>query len=120
MRRSPCWVCNTISGTPQEQWSQLYGTDAYGNLPQYKVLNHKGHSWHPCPYSTQCEPTRARMLLGLDVIASGTLPPRVDHTDNNGVVYYMKTALRGSIWGYECTFPGCTFSGSEGNKYFFA
>ena len=119
MRRSQCWICNTVSGTPQERWESIYGTTAYGNLPQFKKIDHVGHCWHPCPYSTQCDPTRARMLLDLDVV-SGTLPSRVDHTDGNSMVYYMQTSARGNLWGYECTFPGCTFSGYGNVPYFYA
>ena len=118
-RRGQCWVCYTVSGTPEERWESIYGTTAYGNLPQYKKTEHSGHCWHPCPYSLQCDDTRSRMLLGLDVI-SGTLPNKVDHMDVEGRFYYMQTTSRGNLWGYECTYPGCSFSGTGGVPYFFA
>ncbi len=115
-RRGDCWVCDTVSGTAQENWQTIYGTSAYGNLPQHKVTDHIGHSWNPCPYSTQCPEDRARILFGITSV-TGTLPARADHT-SDGTVHYLRTSGRGARWGYECLFDGCTYYTDTGNRYF--
>ena len=103
-------------GTPQEVWEYMYGTDAVGNLPQYKVPNHVGHSWMPCAYSTQADDLRTRLLLGLSDL--DPLPSQVDHTDANGKVYYLKTKGKGPRWGYECPFDNCPYYLANGKRYF--
>lgn len=87
------------------------GSTLSGNLGQYKVPEHVGHSYAPCPYSTQSDSVRSKLILGF-------IPSKVDHTDNNGTVYYMKTASRGS-WGYECTYPGCPYILAHNIAYFY-
>jgi len=42
----------------------------------------------------------------------------VDHTDENGRVHLMKTQNRGSSWGFECTFSGCSYLLTHGVRYF--
>lgn len=104
--------CATASGTDQEKWEQIYGTTAYGNLPQDKKQEDEGHCYEPCPYSTQCDSIRSGLMIGL-------APPysRTDHTGGDGRVYNMKTAARGSRWGFECTFDNCTYYLAEGKRY---
>lgn len=109
-------ICDDDTLTPQEKWKKLYGTDNFGNLPQYKATQHKGKSFAPCPYSTQSPELRTRHMLNLTM--SGTLPLTVDHTGSDGIVYYMKTNSRVS-WGYECTFSGCPYLLSTGLPYFY-
>ena len=109
-------LCDYVSGTQEEIWHILYGTNAVGQLPQFNKLEHEGHSWHPCPYSTQCSDLQTRHLLGLS--DTDPLPTKVDHTDVDGRIYYMKTQNRLS-WGYECTFDGCTYFLTNGEHYFY-
>lgn len=98
-------------------WKLRVGTDRYGNLPEDKKLDGKdGHCWQPCPYSTQCSDNRTRMLLKLS--DSDPLPTKVDHT-NGGTTYFMRTSARGSRWGYECNYVGCTHFILNGQKYFY-
>lgn len=106
-----CDICTTFSGTDQELWEALYGTEAYGNLPQHKKHQHVGNKWNPCPYSTQSDDLRSAHRLG-------EVPTKVDHTGANGKVYYMSPDVRGS-WGYVCTFSGCTHFISTGEHYFY-
>ena len=104
-------------GTPQEVWEYLYGTESYGNLPQYKVPNHVGNSWMPCAYSTQADDLRTRLLLGLSDV--DPLPTQVDHTGADGKVYYLKTEGKGPRWGYECPFDNCPHYIANGERYFY-
>jgi hypothetical protein len=98
-------------------WKKRIGTSNYGNLPSdNKRLNKIGHSYAPCPYSTQSSDLRTRNLLYLDV--DEELPSKVDHSAG-GVVYYMKTDSRGSKWGFSCTYPGCPYYLLTGQNYFF-
>lgn len=113
--------CNRkIAGeTPQQKWRRIYGTEHYGQLPQDKKSQHSGHSWAPCPYSTQCSDLRTKHLLGLD--PDEPLPSsltRVDHTDLNFKVYYMRT-FRNGRWGFECTFDDCPYYLLYGERYFY-
>jgi hypothetical protein len=98
-------------------WKRRVGTSNYGNLPEDKKrLDKVGHCYAPCPYSTQSTDLRTRHLLGLDDDA--TIPTKVTH-EVGGVTYYMRTANRGSKWGFECTHPGCPYYLLTGEKYFF-
>ncbi len=104
--------CATASGTEQEKWEQIYGTDAYGQLPQDKKHYDEGHGFAPCPYSTQCPDIRSELMIG-------TPPPytRTDHTGSDSREYHMKTAARGNRWGFECTFDDCSYYLAEGKRY---
>jgi len=98
-------------------WKYRVGTDRYGNLPENKKnVDKVGHSWCPCPYSTQSSDLRTRHLLGLGDL--DPLPIKIDHTLSS-TTYYMKTVSRGARWGYECSFPGCTHFILNGEKYFY-
>ena len=98
-------------------WRIRVGTSRYGNLPKDKERDGKiGHCWAPCPYSTQSTELRTRHLLRLS--DSDSLPIKVDHT-SGGITYYMTTSARGSLWGYECSYIGCTHYILNGQKYFF-
>jgi hypothetical protein len=98
-------------------WKRRVGTKDYGNLPaDKKRLDKVGHIYAPCPYSTQSSDFKTTRLLGLT--EGESLPTKVDHSVG-GVTYYMKTASRGSKWGYECTFPGCPHYILTGQHYFF-
>jgi len=108
-------------GTPQEIWEYMYGTENYGNLPEHLKYTHAGHCWAPCPYSTQATAIRTRHLLGLadtDPLPIGSLT-RTDHTDVNGMVYYLKTHGKGPVWGYECTFDDCPYYLVYSKRYFY-
>jgi len=110
-------LCSTVSGTEQEMWEKLYGTEAVGQLPQWKKDQHVGHCWHPCPYSTQCSDLQTRNLLGLS--DSDPLPTKTDHTGSDGKEYFMRTQHKGA-WGYECTFDNCSYYLSNGVRYFYS
>lgn len=104
-------------GTPQEAWEFMYGTDAYGNLPQHLQHTHVGHCWMPCAYSTQADELRTRLLLDLSDV--DPLPTKVDHTGADGKVYYLKTKGKGPRWGYECVFDTCPYYLTNGERYFY-
>jgi len=98
-------------------WKIRVGTDRHGNLPADKKLDGKvGHCWAPCPYSTQSSDLRTRHLLGLD--SSDPLPSKTDHS-SGGTTYFMQNIVRGSRWGYECTYPACNYYIDNGKKYFY-
>lgn len=98
-------------------WKRRIGTSDYGNLPaDKKRLDKVGHCYAPCPYSTQSSDLRTTHLLGLET--GEALPTKVDHSVD-GVTYYMKTASRGSKWGFECTHIGCPYYLLTGQRYFF-
>jgi hypothetical protein len=97
------------------QWKYTYGTTQYGNLPEHKKSKHVGHCYAPCPYSTQSDDMRTRLMLGLPINA--VVPTKVDHTVG-GKIYYMRTEGRGTSWGYECTFPSCPYYLANGERYF--
>ena len=79
-------------------WRLMRGTAEYKNLPRNDVrLNKVGHSFSPCPYSTEANDVRSQIMLGQGF----NLGSKVTHQVGN-TVYYMKTAYRGH-WGYECT-----------------
>ena len=111
------WGRKCGTGTPQEVWRDMYGTDSYGNLPEYKYLHHVGQCWMPCPYSTQSNATRTRVLLGLADV--DPLPTQNDHTGSDNKIYYMKAWARGNRWGYECTFDGCPYFTANSERYFY-
>ena len=108
-------ICDDPTLTPEEKWEALYGTEAFGNLPQYKVNGHVGHCYAPCPYSTQSTDLRTRHLLKLSDMDE--LPLKVGHVGDDSKEYFMKTAFRGS-WGFECTYSGCPYLLSTGISYF--
>lgn len=98
-------------------WYRRVGTTNYGNLPLDKKHDGKvGHCYAPCPYSTQSSDFRTRLVLGLD--DDDPLPVKVDHSLGD-TTYYMKTASRGSKWGFECTYASCPFNAITGQKYFY-
>ena len=141
----PGWFnCNTVSGTDEEIWRQIYGTENYGNLPENKKGQHVGHIYAPCPFSTQSDSLRTRIMLRdyvyeqsgntsdlmsmtndgdfliPDSLLNDTLISilgygRVDHTDVK--VHYMKTGARGAKWGFECTFENCPYRIAVGRPY---
>ncbi len=108
-RRNVC----TVTGTQQEKWRQIYGTESYGQLPQDKKQDDEGHCYAPCPFATQSTDIRTEHMVG-------SPPPysKVDHTGDDGRVYNMKTWAHGSRWGFECTFSGCPYLLAEGEEYF--
>jgi len=107
----------TTSGTPEEIWHYIYGTDYYGNLPQDKSQEHEGKSFMPCPYSTFSTPTRTRISLGL--ASYDPLPTQNSHVDINGKEYYLTTKNRGHRWGFECTYDACPYYTTNGQRYFY-
>jgi len=113
------WI-STNEAVPFDKWLLWrirVGTIRYGNLPKNKKHDGKvGHCWAPCPYSTQSTELRTRHLLRLS--ENDPLPIKIDHS-NNGVTYFMKTSSRGGVWGYECSYIGCTYYILNGKKYFF-
>lgn len=141
----PGWFhCDTVSGTEQEKWRQIYGTENFGNLPENKKGYHVGHKYAPCPFSTQSSYLRTRIMLRdyvyeqsgdtIDLLAmnndgSFLIPDslldatlisvlgygRTDHTDVK--VHYMRTGARGSKWGFECTFVNCSYRVAVGRPY---
>jgi hypothetical protein len=97
-------------------WEEMYGTTLSGNLPQHKKHHHVGHKWAPCPYDTdaRCSDTRKRYLLGV-------VPEGIAHVDADGKEYYMKTAQRGTAWGFECTNSGiCPYYADNKRNYFYS
>jgi len=109
-------ICADDSLTPEEKWQKIYGTESIGNLPIFKSNNHEGRSFAPCPYSTQSPELRTRHMLNLTM--SGTLPARVNHVDEDGREYFMKTDNQGD-WGYTCTYSGCPYLIDNGREYFY-
>ncbi len=110
------WVA--INGTvPFENWLRWLiriGTIDYGNLPGNKINKDKvGHSYAPCPYSTQSNALRSESMLGAAPAA------KTDHTDGSGTIYYLRTASQGSKWGYGCTFIGCPYYINNLQHYFY-
>jgi len=86
-------------------WKLSIGTTNIGNLSsRNNNINKVGHSYAPCPHSTQSDRTRTRIMLGL--LETDPLPIRVDHSIGQ-VVYYMETSHTGR-WGFTCSFgPLC-------------
>ena len=106
------WLAN-YSSTPFEywlQWKYERGTEVYGNLPQHKVSEHEGHTFVPCPYSTECSDLRSEHLLG-------SVPTKVTHTIG-GITHYMVTAQSGK-WGFMCMYDGCPYYLATGERYFY-
>lgn len=97
-------------------WKLETGSTVYGNFPENEKFNHVGHCFAPCPYDTECDDVRTKLLLGLG--ATDPLPVKVLH--KVGLVnYFMKATNRGSKWGHQCTFPGCPFFLANGKQYFY-
>lgn len=98
------------------QWKFDIGssTSLYGNLPQHKRDEHVGHCWMLCPYDSNNNIERTRALLGLSD-NEFPLEGRNDHGK-----YYMKTANRGPIWGFECSSPTCPYLTTYGSIYFYS
>jgi len=92
------------------QWKYTHGTEAYGNLPQYKVSEDVGHCHAPCPYSTEATDLRSEHMVG-------SVPTKVTHTAG-GVTYYMETAHQGK-WGFKCVYDGCPYYLTNGIRYFY-
>ena len=90
------------------QWKYELGTTFYNNLPQFKKLNHVGHCWMSCPYSTDSNSDRSISMLGSNP------PIKMDHGD-----YYMETASNGTSWGFRCTYSGCYYLNTYGKAYFY-
>jgi len=114
------WI-TYYSSTPFEKWLQWQyeiGTTVYGNLPQHKKSEHKGHCWMPCPYTSITDSSVERS----ETMWSGSGAPELSRVAHG--IYYMKTQARGSVWGYECTFDGCSYLEStggvvSGTRYFY-
>lgn len=98
------------------QWKYEFGssTTLYGNLPQHKRNDHYGHCWMLCPYDENNDEHRMRALLGLED-AQWPIEGRNDHG-----IYYMKTANRGTVWGFECTSPTCPYLTTYSGTYFYS
>lgn len=92
------------------QWKYKHGTEAYGNLPQYKINVDVGHCHAPCPYSTEAADLRSEHMLG-------SVPTKVTHTVG-GITYYMETAYQGK-WGFKCVYDGCPYYLTNGVRYFY-
>jgi len=100
------------------QWKYERGSESYGNLPQHKASfkidcdgnQIIGHSYAPCPYSTESTDLRSEQMLG-------SVPTKVTHTAG-GVIYYMETAYQGK-WGFRCTYDGCPYYLTNGVRYFY-
>jgi len=95
-------------------WKLSIGTNYTGNLSK-RLNNVKqiGHCYSPCPYSTQSDDVRTRIMLGLS--DTDPLPMKVDHTIGQ-VIYYMKTAYSGR-WGFECSFGSDCPGFANGHNY---
>jgi hypothetical protein len=87
-----------------------------GNFPEYRVDEHVGNCYSPCPFDIDAPELRTRHLLGISI--SGTLPLRVAHIGSDNKHYYMKTTNNGD-WGYICTFSGCTYLIDNGVSFFY-
>lgn len=88
-------------------WRCRVGTPSYANLPQ-RLRDHVGISCIPCPYDTKSSSVRANAMLGF-------FPAQTDHG-----IYYMKVSLRGTSWGFECTYDSCPYYISNGQRYFYS
>ena len=108
-------ICNDETLTEEEKWEEITGSSNLGNLSEYKVNQHVGYKWRPCPYSTQVPEGLTRLMLKLS--DSDPLPAKVLHSAN-GTDYFMKVDHSGS-WGFRCTFDSCTHFINTGERYFF-
>ena len=98
------------------QWKFEAGSNTilYGNLPQHKRNDHVGHCWMLCPYDSNNTIERTRAMLGLSD-NEFPLEGRNDHG-----IYYMKTANRGPIWGFDCSSPTCPYLTTYSGIYFYS
>lgn len=98
------------------QWRFQSGsnTGSYGNLPKHKRNDHVGHCWMLCPYDSNNTIERTRALLGL---ADGQFP--IEGRNDHGI-YYMKTAAKGNVWGFECSSPTCPYLTTYSSIYFYS
>jgi len=87
-----------------------------GNFPEYKVNDHVGKCYSPCPYDISATDIRTRHLLNITM--SGTLPLKVAHIGDDNKHYYMKMISAGGFWGWECTYSGCPYLLDTGEHYF--
>lgn len=87
-----------------------------GNFPEYKVNEHVGKCFAPCPFDSEASDIRTRHLL--DISVSGTLPTKVAHIGADNKHYYMQMVNTGGIWGWQCTFADCPYNLSVGTSYF--
>jgi hypothetical protein len=86
-------------------WRCANGTSNYGNL-QRRIRDHHGLSCAPCPYDSNTSTLRSETTLGF-------VPDRTDHGN-----HFMEIAQRGSVWGFECTYSGCSYFLDNGYTYF--
>jgi hypothetical protein len=98
------------------QWKFEIGSSGvlYGNLPQHLRNDHVGHCWMLCPYDSNNNIERTRALLGL-----GESEFPIEGRNDHGI-YYMKTANRGPIWGFECSSPTCPYRTTTSGIYFYS
>jgi len=98
------------------QWKFEIGssTNLYGNLSQHTRNDHIGHCWMLCPYDSNNNIERTRALLGL-----GDSEFPIEGRNDHGK-YYMKTASRGSVWGFECSSPTCPYLTTYSGTYFYS
>ena len=97
-------------------WKLSIGTANTGNLSgRYTNVGKVGHSYAPCPYSTQSNETRTRHMLGLS--ETDPIPLRVDHSILQ-VVYYMETTHSGR-WGFQCSFGPLCPGYANGTNYIY-
>lgn len=89
-------------------WKLMFGSNSGGNLPD-RVRDHVGLLCAPCPYDINCDDDRAMIMVG-----------SVPGTQTDHGAYYMKIGSRGSKWGFECTYSGCSYLLDNGHKYFYA
>ena len=88
-------------------WKCSIGTTNYGNLSS-RIRNHIGISAIPCPFDLDnYDPNRSELWLGY-------IPTSLVSHDN----HYMKVSLRGSSWGFQCTYSGCPYQEANGFPYF--
>ena len=117
-------------GRCNQSWEYIYGTEQTGNLPQF-TKQHIGNVYMPCPYSTQAIFDVSTLPLGweaqygpVDIYQRsqallGFVPDTlVDHTRGDGKVVYMSRHYSG-VWGYLCTFDGCSYYLENNKRYFY-
>ena len=88
-----------------------------GNFPEYKVNEHVGKCFAPCPFDVDASSIRTMHLL--DISISGTLPLKVSHIGSDNKHYYMRPTNVGGTWGYMCTYSGCPYLLDNGEPYIY-